>query len=117
MVKKELRIPHNKDGNMLQWDHDYNAVSHRPNSIWIDGLIYLGYGRGRSAAYFLWRSVFTNREYYMFISDMNDVLLSTDMMARIIKAQFTYVKRGQNFGIKMVGDYPDDFENRLLGEL
>lgn len=118
MAKKEITIPYDKNGNMLQWDYDtYYTFGRRNNSIWADVLEYIGYGRGRSAAYFKWQSVFTKRIYYMFISDMNDVLLNTNMVDREVKGRFTYIKRGQNFGIQRIDEFPYTMEKFKLGEI
>jgi len=117
MAKKELNIPYDKNGDMIQWDHDYQIAGRRDNSIWNDVLRYGGCGRGRSAAYFIWHSIFTNRRYYMFMSDMNDILLTTDIVDKEIKGQFTYVKKGQNFGIQKVGEFPSPFERAAWGEI
>jgi len=105
MAKKSFEIPVDANGNMIGWESPYAKV-HRPISIWVDVLTYQGYERGRSAVNFKWVSTYTNRRYYMFLTDMDEVLKTTEMAGGEIRGQFTYVKRGKNFGIKKVDDLP-----------
>lgn len=63
-------------------------------------LHYKGYGRGRSAVTFYWTDD-NGHEYPMFIKDV-DELLRQDMGVSSVHAIFTYIKRGQNYGIKFL---------------
>lgn len=63
-------------------------------------LHYEDYGRGRSAVTFYWVDD-DGHEYPMFITDV-DELLRQDMGTSSVHAIFTYVKRGQNYGIKFL---------------
>ena len=63
-------------------------------------LHYKDYGRGRSSVTFYWVDD-NGRRYPMFITDM-DELLKQDMGTSNVHAIFTYVKRGQNYGIKFL---------------
>lgn len=72
----------------------------RPNEEVELTLHYKGYGRGRSAVTFYWVDQ-NGHEYPMFIKDV-DELLKLDMGTSSIHAVFTYVKRGQNYGIKFL---------------
>lgn len=72
----------------------------RPNEEVELTLHYKGYGRGRSAVTFYWTDQ-NGHEYPMFIKDV-DELLKLDMGVSSVHAVFTYVKRGQNYGIKFL---------------
>lgn len=72
----------------------------RPNEEVELTLHYKGYGRGRSAVTFYWVDQ-NGHEYPMFIKDV-DELLKLDMGTSSVHAIFTYVKRGQNYGIKFL---------------
>ena len=72
----------------------------RPNEEVELTLHYKGYGRGRSAVTFYWVDQ-NGHEYPMFIKDV-DELLKLDMGTSSVHAVFTYVKRGQNYGIKFL---------------
>ena len=63
-------------------------------------LHYKNYGRGRSSVTFYWVDDNGN-QYPMFIKDV-DELLRQDMGTSSVHAIFTYVKRGQNYGIKFL---------------
>ena len=63
-------------------------------------LHYKGYGRGRSAVTFYWVDD-DDHKYPMFIKDV-DELLRQDVGTSSIHAIFTYVKRGDNYGIKFL---------------
>lgn len=63
-------------------------------------LHYQDYGRGRSSVTFYWVDD-NGRKYPMFIKDV-DELLRQDMGTSSVHAIFTYVKRGQNYGIKFL---------------
>jgi hypothetical protein len=72
----------------------------KPNTEVELTLHYNGYGRGRSAVTFYWIDD-DGHEYPMFITDV-DELLKQDMGTSSVHAIFTYVKRGQNYGIKFL---------------
>ena len=72
----------------------------KPNTEVELTLHYNGYGRGRSAVTFYWIDD-DGHEYPMFITDV-DELLTQDMGTSKVHAIFTYVKRGQNYGIKFL---------------
>ena len=63
-------------------------------------LHYQDYSRGRSSVTFYWVDDNGNK-YPMFIKDV-DELLRQDMGTSSVHAIFTYVKRGQNYGIKFL---------------
>ena len=84
----------------------YEATWDNKKEIWKPNeeveltLHYLNYTRGRSAVTFYWED--ENGHYYpMFIKDV-DLLLRMNMGASQIHGIFTYVKRGSNYGIKLV---------------
>lgn len=72
----------------------------RPNEEVELTLHYEGYGRGRSSVTFYWTDEHGHK-YPMFIKDA-DELLKQDMGTSSVHAIFTYVKRGQNYGIKFL---------------
>ena len=64
-------------------------------------LTYIGYSRGRSSAVFLFKDS-TGAKYQMFMTDMDDMLRSKDIVDGKITGTWTYVKRGRNFGIRLI---------------
>ena len=117
MAKKLICFPF-IDGNLQEWSWNdltdlerervYNGeeVVKGSNEVWKPNkeveltLHYKGYGRGRSAVTFYWIDDDGHR-YPMFIKDV-DELLRQNIGTSSIHAMFTYVKRGNNYGIKFL---------------
>ena len=117
MTKKLICFPF-VDGNLQEWSWNNLTDSERErvyngeevvkgsNEVWKPNmeveltLHYQGYGRGRSAVTFYWVDD-DGHKYPMFIKDV-DELLRQDIGASSIHAIFTYVKRGNNYGIKFL---------------
>ena len=117
MAKKLICFPF-VDGNLQEWSWNNLTDSERErvyngeevvkgsNEVWKPNkeveltLHYKGYGRGRSAVTFYWVDD-DGHKYPMFIKDV-DELLRQDIGASSIHAIFTYVKRGDNYGIKFL---------------
>ncbi len=72
----------------------------KPNEEIYLRLHYDSYGRGRSSVTFYWKDDNGHR-YPMFLTDMND-LLKQNVGVSNIYGIFTYVKRGANYGIKLL---------------
>lgn len=91
------------NGEEVVKDCGFNTVRKevwKPNEEVELTLHYKGYGRGRSAVTFYWIDD-NGHEYPMFIKDV-DELLREDIGVSRIHAIWTYVKRGQNYGIKFI---------------
>ena len=117
MAKKLICFPF-IDGNLQEWSWNNLTDSERErvyngeevvkgvNEVWKPNkeveltLHYKGYRRGRSAVTFYWVDDDGHR-YPMFIKDV-DELLRQDIGTSSIHAIFTYVKRGDNYGIKFL---------------
>ena len=81
--------------------YDENKIEvWKPNKEVELTLHYKGFSRGRSAVTFYWVDD-DGHKYPMFIKDV-DELLRQDIGASSIHAIFTYVKRGNNYGIKFL---------------
>lgn len=98
MAKGQYQIPFDQSGNQLHYPFagSGDPITWRDNSVFGDVLIYKGYCRGRSAAYF----EFTRNDgtkACMFLKDMEGAI---PLMVRgVLAGSFTFVKRGQNYGI------------------
>ena len=68
-------------------------------------LHYKDYGRGKSSVTFYWIDD-NGHKYPMFLKDV-DELLRQDMGTSSVHAIWTYVKRGQNYGIKFLRKVED----------
>lgn len=64
-------------------------------------LVYEGYARGRSAAYFMWRHYTTGTRYPMFMTDLDEMLRTRTIPLQGVHATWIECKRGQNYGIRV----------------
>jgi hypothetical protein len=70
-----------------------------PNYTFFDTLIFDGYSRGRSAANMILKSKKLNRKYSVFMSDIGDIIMR--MNKGEISDNFTFSKKGANYGMKL----------------
>lgn len=94
------RVYNGEEVSMPIYTGSDNKIIWKPNEEVELTLHYTGYGRGRSAVTFYWEDD-NSHKYPMFIKDV-DELLKLDMGTSSAHAIFTYVKRGQNYGIKFL---------------
>ena len=80
--------------------HDKREVVWKPNKEVKLTLHYTSYNRNRSSVIFYWEDE-KGREYPMFVRDI-DELLKQNIGTSSVRAIWTYVKRGQNYGIKFL---------------
>ena len=117
MTKKLICFPF-IDGNLQEWSWNNLTDSERErvysgeevvkgsDEVWKPNkevelkLHYQGYGRGWISVTFYWADD-DGHKYPMFIKDV-DELLRQDIGTSSIHAIFTYVKRGDNYGIKFL---------------
>jgi len=107
-MKKELEIPYYK-GKPQYWQGD-RSDEMRPNKPFVETLKFLTYLRGNSSAKLIFVKSedyvkFKNDRYYdgiryeVFMTDIKDII--DKMVNGVITDEFVFVKRGQNFGIKL----------------
>lgn len=97
-----------------RWDTRFEW---KPNWEWEAIFRYDGVERGRSAAHFLWRDAadpllppdeyrpnghYAQHPYVMFMQQIGEILEADGVVTREICGVWTWVKRGQNYGIKLV---------------
>lgn len=82
------------------WDECY----YEPNRNFYDELKYIGYGRGRSSVKIYFESIISHKRYEMFMKDF-DILMQNGKFGSFLKGQFTFCKKGANYGIKMLEEY------------
>jgi hypothetical protein len=71
-----------------------------------DTLILTGMSRGRSAANFNLQSITNSKDYNLFMTDIVDMIKKANILKGKIKGKWTFVKRGQNYGIKLIEQLP-----------
>ena len=108
-ITSEVRqAPFKKDGGL--WNF---PPIQKDNLVWEDieewdaELKMVGYNRGRSAAFFLWVDIEDNTSYPMFLTDMSEAIQKSVIAHGTIDGRWTVVKRGQNYGIKLISQYEE----------
>ena len=125
-MAKELFVPFDKYGNLL--DYSYTGISEAekeickkdgkiehfwggnntprevfvPNFEFEDTLIFKHFSRGRSSVKAHFESLHTGKKYEMFVSDLEDVILKRHFVNGCMSGIFTFVKKGQNYGVMLL---------------
>jgi hypothetical protein len=97
MKKGEYDIPFDKNGNQL--DYELCNTTMIPNFVFEDELTLKTYGRGRSSVTFTLTRT-DGKTVSMFVSDFTEMV--NHMVKGKIKGKFTFVKKGQNYGCKLI---------------
>ena len=95
---------------------DEVACVFRPNNVFEDTLVMTGYVRGTSAVRIVFVLETTGKTADMFLADFAQAVLSsrvdyTDKFQQGIRitGRFTYVKRGQEYGIRKIEEKNNEF--------
>lgn len=107
-------IPFNTNGDQVHYPEDtfvhdgtaYRRVTceMRPNEVFDDVLVFGSYNRGRSAAYFSLLRESNGKGVTMFLTDLNEAF--NHFVCGRLKGKFQFVKRGQNYGVKLLEAQP-----------
>lgn len=110
---KSYKAPYDRNGNLMhypetQWWYDEETQQRRdaPPEWRVPEpmkavLVYEGYARGRSAAYFMWRHSTTGTRYPMFMTDLDAMLRARTIPIQGVHATWIECKRGSNYGIRV----------------
>ena len=110
---KTYKAPYDRSGNLMhypetQWWYDEETQQrHDAPPEWRVPepmkavLVYEGYARGRSAAYFMWRHSTTGTRYPMFMTDLDAMLRARTIPIQGVHATWIECKRGSNYGIRV----------------
>jgi hypothetical protein len=102
--KEKHLAPFDDKGNLLGYN-DWKAKEYRDvTKPFFAHLKYVGYGRGRSSIVFEWQDVISGAMYEMFVSDLDDLLRRPQAEGISIKGHWQVVKKGANYGIKLLSD-------------
>lgn len=83
-------------------DNGLSCMMFTPNCEFSDTMIFDGFSRGRSSVKAHFVSETTGRKYEMFVSDLGDAIRADGLHNARIDGKFTFTKRGQNYGVKLV---------------
>ena len=107
----DRKAPFDKDGNLLHWasptatqpwHFDY-ANTWEERGEFNATLRYLDYRRGRSAAYFLFEDVATEKQYPICMSDFCGRVLR-ELHNGVVTGRWLIAKHGQNFSLQRIGE-------------
>lgn len=109
-TNSEVRqAPFKKDGGLWHYPpYSQDNLVWEPIEEWDAEMKMVGYNRGRSAAFFLWVDTEDNSSYPMFLTDMSDALKAAVIDKGVIDGTWTVVKRGMNYGLKLVSQFEED---------
>jgi len=107
IMKKEIKLPVDSNGEILEYDNGYRQSGHIDNFIKDDILQYSSYSRGRSSIKIKFKSKIDGKTHSMFISDFDDFIRESQNLNKPInmlelKVKMTYVKKGANYGCKFL---------------
>jgi hypothetical protein len=111
MPNGDYQIPFDNRGNQQHYPQGWYVgeyPNHKPagpewrdNAPFEDALRFVGYRRGRSAAYFAFQRS-DGTEVTMFLKDFE---AAVPIMERgLVRGKFQFIKRGQNYGVRLLED-------------
>jgi hypothetical protein len=98
--KKILKVPFDKNGNQEHYPNEWGGhKEYKDNYEFFSTLTFSHFSRGRSAAYAHFIAT-SGMKCTMFLKDFEESVPYIKNGA--LTGTFTFVKRGQNFGVKIV---------------
>ncbi len=93
-----IRVPFcSLTGNLLPYAVWYDPIDWQPNFEFYDNVVLLGIKQGKMQC----QSLDNETCYQMFLEDFHQVLLHNIIDYGVVLAEWTFVKRGENYGIKL----------------
>ncbi len=100
MPKGDYKIPFDKDGNQQHYaDSWMTDLEWRDNAPFVATLTYVGYSRGRSAAYFDFKD-HNGKIVIVFLKDFEAMI--PHLVKGSVTGSFKFIKRGQNYGCQLI---------------
>ena len=101
MRKQQYQIPFDDSGMQQYPAHYVDGFRWEDNREFEETLTLTGYSRGRSAAGFEFRDS-QGKCYYMFLTDMVELVTGNVLDHGKITGTWTFCKRGANYGVRLV---------------
>lgn len=102
MTKSNYLIPFDKDGNQQDYP-GWGEIDWRQNEPFDDTLTFKNFGRGRSSVTFYFERS-NGARVTMFVKDFSEAL--PHMRKGKLRGTFCFIKRGANYGTKLVKPAP-----------
>ncbi len=100
--KVEVLYPF-RPGSEILLHYPERECEWRPNKVFKTALVFKGFQRGRSAAYAVFSELEGPGYYSMFLTDFEELVKgASPLRFGIWFENWTYQKRGQNYGVKLV---------------
>lgn len=100
MAKKVIQVPFDTNGNQMHHSSDFGTFKeYRDNYEFFGTLTFSHFMRGRSAAYAVFFGS-SGKKYTMFLNELEEVV--PELHEGCLTGTFTFVKHGQNFGVKLI---------------
>lgn len=109
MAKATYQIPFDKNGGMIRKVYNYGSSAlfvFKDNFVFEDILQYTGMQRTSTSSYALFKSTTTKKTFYMFLKDLDKVLLKHTVKLGFLSGKFTFCKHGPSYGIKIISSDP-----------
>lgn len=98
----EGKIPFDQQGNPVPYAAGRASLVWEDNALFTATLVFKRFERGRSAAHAIYvKYDDPSWEVTMFLSELEDVIASAFVPLHLT-GTFEYVKRGQNYGVKLI---------------
>lgn len=115
-MAEQWKVPFDRQGNQLEfggykggeWWVGADHVEMRDNEEFQDTLVYEGYRRGRSAAFFLWRRFQAQTTVTMFMSELDRLLREGKLQPGVgnlgctVTGRWHFTKRGANYSVSLL---------------
>ncbi len=110
-VKRKFLVPFDKEGNQLKLPKTYyekdengrwkyaNVCERKENYIFNDTLKLVETVQDRASVSFKFKSIFSEKTYWMFVKDLTKMLESVTMSYGQVVGSWTFVKKGRHYGI------------------
>lgn len=82
------------------WNH--GRWEWKENFVFHDDMKFTGFSRGCSSAKAVFESRLDGKQYAMFLTDLADAISGERFFKDRLIGYFTFCKRGQNYGVKIV---------------
>jgi hypothetical protein len=104
--KTDFDVVFDKDGNLLGTSYYYGPTTTEKNKMFPDTLEYAGWLNAKKGgnSRILFKSLNSNRQYCMFINDFDEVVKAKRFIDNLIAGDFTFCRKGQSQGIRLIFD-------------
>ena len=97
----DRKVPFDTDGNQEHYPSLYRTSMWRDNYEFDTEMEFVTFRRGRSAAYGIFMNLKTGTTVTVFMKELEHIM--RHISHGRVRGRWTFVKRGQNYGCKLIG--------------